>query len=37
MERLKDDKDLEKAVEVLGNSAEYTRILSVPVAASAAK
>lgn len=34
MERLKDDKDLEKAVEVLGNSAEYTRILSVPVAAS---
>lgn len=36
MERLKDDKDLEKAVEVLGNSAEYTRILSVP-AASAAK
>lgn len=37
MERLKDDKDLEKAVEVLGNSAEYTRILSVPAAASAAK
>ena len=34
MDRLKDDKDLEKAVEVLGNSAEYTRILSVPVAAS---
>lgn len=34
MERLKDDKDLEKAVEVLGNSAEYTRILSVPAAAS---
>ena len=37
MERLKDDKDLEKAVEVLGNSAEYTRILSVPAAALAAK
>ena len=37
MERLKDDKDLEKAVEVLSNSAEYTRILSVPAAASAAK
>ncbi len=37
MERLKDDKDLEKAVEVLGNSAEYTRILSAPAAASAAK
>ena len=31
MERLKDDTDLEKAIEVLQNPARYREILSAPV------
>ena len=31
MQRLKDDKDLEKAMEVLKDSKRYTQILSAPI------